>query len=1051
MTSELTPSWFIGIDWTGAGTRRSAIAERFELSAPIGRGGSAEVWRAHDPTTERDVAIKVLVHEIARQPLFQSQLRHEVRAVSRLCHDHIVRVLDVGTLGAQVDRATEGRLVAGSPFLAMELLNGGTLIPLTYAPRPWPTVRRVLARLLSALAHAHARGVVHLDIKPSNVMRRTPADDDIVLTDFGLACFTHEPVPAGTGTLGYAAPEQLIGDGRDVGPATDLFSFGCLAWELLTTTTPFVEEDPHARAFARPRAFEPRHDVPAGVGEWLVGLLRSSPRARVGSAHEALRSLPGAPSAAELSSPGLPADWRRAHRDALGTRPSMPRSPLDIGLGLWELGVVPIVGREPERDALWAAARRAVVSLEPVLVDLVGPPGSGKSRLADWLLTRLAEADAATTLRVSASAEETLADPLRRHFRTDGLAPGRAAGRIEDALGPGWVAAEAAWVLCGETGDPSALSLLVERMSRQRALALLFDGIEPPRLRARALIVRTLERPAPPPEGFVGEHLSVPLSPLRGAAAQSLLVDVLHLGPEARGRLGATPAWPGPWLALIGKWLEAGELERHGMEHELTAASRRQTVPEEAGAVWAARLDGLARRLAEGETRALEVAAVLGSGAELRLWALAAQNAETKPTLACVDRLAMEGLGQRRDGKILFASAKVVDALKRRAAHRLRAYHHACARALEERSDVRRAAERRGVHTLRAGLDEQAAPLLLVGARARLRALDPQRALELLDLYDGVAERRERDAFDPERLGAQLLRSLCLRRAGRVEEATALAKSTHKATRKLGSPELLGRAAHLRGRLARAAGDTTAAMRYLLEAKTAAEQHGDASLVADMLVDTAVVLLSVDAAARAQGELERALEIDERPEGRAMARLLCARVARRQGDHDEARGSIEAAVAELGPGSRGLLPELWNEAGDIERGASRFEEAASYYRRALEGYVALGSAAAVTELNLGLTLIELGDLEMATTHLEGALGAWSAQGREDLAGGWALAVAFAAARGDDWEQSRLLLDRVRALDDDDWRRLHGRMAALAEAPPGVTRRLVELAGPQPAP
>jgi len=270
MPLELTPSWFLHLDWTGAATHRRNTAERFELVSPLGVGGFGEVWRALDTATGEHVAIKVLGHALARSPQFQSAFRNEIRITSRLAHEGVVRIVDVGTLGAEVERASGGRLVGGSPFVAMELL-GPTLASTVRVGASWERARVVAEQLLRALAHVHARGVVHLDLKPSNVMfRGVGPDAQAVLSDFGIAWLASEAAGAGgVGTPGYAAPEQGLADGRNIGPWSDLYAFGCVMWELLAGESPFAASSPMERLFSDPRPFRPRVDVPERVEPWL--------------------------------------------------------------------------------------------------------------------------------------------------------------------------------------------------------------------------------------------------------------------------------------------------------------------------------------------------------------------------------------------------------------------------------------------------------------------------------------------------------------------------------------------------------------------------------------------------------------------------------------------------------------------------------------------------------------------------------------------------------------------------------------------------------------
>ena len=1004
MQDELTPSWFIGVDWTGAETHRRAFAERFKLAAPVGRGGSAEVWKASD-TDDTEVAIKVLVHEVARSARFQAVLRNEVRAVARLSHPNIVRMLDVGTLGPEVEQSTEGRLVAGSPFLVMELLRGGSLVPLIVHPRPWPVLESILTTLLDVLAHAHARGVVHLDIKPSNVMRRSAEDTDIALTDFGIAWIARDPVPVGAGTPAYAAPEQLIGDGRDIGPPTDLFALGCLAWELITGHAPFDDIDPHARAFATPADFRPRMEVPEHVERWLRQLLEPASRRRFGSAHAARLSLIG-------KSETLPVEWR-----SVGDVAS--RS-FGYGLGLCELNAVPFVGREQQRDRLWREVRNAILSNTGVRIDIAGPPGSGRSRLAEWLTTRLRELDAATVLVLKDELGGSLSDALQRHFRTASLNAARIASRLEDAVGTHWIVGPASETLAGVSSDPEPLHALVARMARRQPVVLVCES-EPPPIDVAICICLT-------------DHTSqgITLGPLTDEERATLLTEVLHLGVEPRRILEGLIAWPGSLLSAVAHWMESGKLERS--EH----GARLSAIPELDTEVWDERLHGLARRLNEAEVRALEVAAVLGSGCEIRLWQRAAEIAGTFPTLAAIDRMAMEALCELHGDRVAFSDRRVCDALLERAdaGGRLARAHAACAEAIEAMEamgvGVVRKDERRGTHLHHANAHAQAAPLLVSAARTRLDALDPQRASSLLDLADASLRALAAPAEHELAVRARLLRSRTARRLGRLDEAADLAKRAHRDARAHGGARLRAETAHQRGRIARARGNATQAMQYLLEAREAAREIGLVVLMSDALIDMANVLTGQGAAERAERLVEEAIGLDPRPKGRALARVLAARLARRRGDFAAAETQLDRAIAELEAHRRRLLPEAWGEAGELARARGDYARAADWYRKALEGFVELGIARApAIELKLGLTWIELRDIEAADGCIRGALGAWQAAGRDDLAQGWKLALAWIHARAGRWDTCEALLAETTRLDDEDWLRLFDRVRAEA--------------------
>ena len=218
------------------------------LERPLGRGGTGDVWKGRCRAaggTELDVAVKLLRSDANSDTGFFDSFERDIQAMAALDHPHIVEVLDYGRLGPDAAEQSDGRYPPGTPYIVMELLPGDTL-KRSRGLLPWPQLRDILLAILSALAHAHARGVVHRDIKAGNVLLGKPCK----LTDFGIARLYDAPEGSGEdedeliyGTPDVIAPEQIERHWRDQGPWTDLYSLGCLTYALVAGHTPFSSRD----------------------------------------------------------------------------------------------------------------------------------------------------------------------------------------------------------------------------------------------------------------------------------------------------------------------------------------------------------------------------------------------------------------------------------------------------------------------------------------------------------------------------------------------------------------------------------------------------------------------------------------------------------------------------------------------------------------------------------------------------------------------------------------------------------------------------------------
>jgi tetratricopeptide (TPR) repeat protein len=216
---------------TADGTAAKERIGRYEIVEKLGRGAMGVIYHAYDPMLDRDVALKVMAPQIADDPDQKARFEREARAVARIVHPNVLTVFD---LGYHHD---------GSPYIAMELLKGKDLLKTMRHDPPLLLERKVsvILQVLEGLAQAHQAGVVHRDIKPANIF--LTVDGTVKIMDFGVARFTKANV-TGTGsimgTADYMSPEQVQGakvDGR-----SDLWSTGCMLYELLGSRRPFSGE-----------------------------------------------------------------------------------------------------------------------------------------------------------------------------------------------------------------------------------------------------------------------------------------------------------------------------------------------------------------------------------------------------------------------------------------------------------------------------------------------------------------------------------------------------------------------------------------------------------------------------------------------------------------------------------------------------------------------------------------------------------------------------------------------------------------------------------------
>ena len=266
------------------------ISERFAVQRALGRGGMASVYEAHDVRLRQRVAVKVLSTMFAQDPAAVQRFLGEARAVVCLRNQHVVRLIDAGTLPH------------GSPYLVMEFLDGKSLAAVlaSEGPLPYAHVVEYTLQALEALAEAHRAGIVHRDLKPDNLMLIRGEDGlaQVKVIDFGISKligpdFTLRNLTLESSFLGsplYASPEQLRDTGK-VDVRTDIWSLGVVMYELLTGRPPFDARSPVALMTAicgaTPlRVDDLRGDVPAALADVVMRCLEKDASRRYASAQD---------------------------------------------------------------------------------------------------------------------------------------------------------------------------------------------------------------------------------------------------------------------------------------------------------------------------------------------------------------------------------------------------------------------------------------------------------------------------------------------------------------------------------------------------------------------------------------------------------------------------------------------------------------------------------------------------------------------------------------------------------------------------------------------
>ncbi|MEO1269186.1 MAG: protein kinase [Myxococcota bacterium] len=1115
----------------------------------IGSGGMGNVWRGTHRASGTEVAVKVLHLDQAAQ--IADTFRREVHSIAGLHHPHIIDVFDYSeqSVKAVQSGATEQRL-----WLAMEYVAEGSLSEHPVAR--WEVLYTILTQILKALAHAHARGVIHRDLKPGNVLvaswpkRGLPS---VKLSDFGIAHRalhtldpSHDPpkVYAPTaGTPAYMSPEQNQGRWRDYGPWTDLYALGCLGYELCCGYLPFMGDTAADLMLKHltesPPPLDPCFKVPPGFEAWIHRLMAKFPNQRYQRAVDALYALDrlhrmygaklaqeetdelelfprepthsistlglSAPMLSELDEPGLgfaptatdhsikdgvwplgggaetvqpgsrafvPAHEPKVSLGAYGEdRPPMPPLPgaMDpavthlsgAGLGLYGLREIPLVGRTAERQALWDALGRVSGQGHCEAVVLKGHSGSGKSRLAMWLVNMAYAHAGVHVLQATHSPIQTFAQGLPGMLATwagtVGLTRRALFERLERRLETRHQAAALTEVIQPggvETNDGVPLvrfssarerfgivgRFVQELASSGRPVVIWLDDVQwqletlsfarwllqHHESNAPVLMVLTLRAgllEADSPEQAQLDALderddvqTLTLEPL-GTQARTVLLDaLLPLEPQLRDRVAHhTRGQPVFAVHLMEDWVQRGLLVPSPQGWQL--APNTAALPPSLEALWSQRLRHLASAYEHPEEvlHTLEIAASLGEPVDQREWVSTCEAAGYTIESALVEQMVTRRMARQNEQGWFFAHSLLRECVEQRARDggRWARWHHLCAQVLRTLypDQPRGLADRLAEHGICSERFEEALDALLLAAAEHYNAgwvVDMERQL---DRHQALMEQLAIADDDPRRVWEWIWRGILCRRTARQEDALEWSRRAVALARRLGDDNLLASALYYQSGIVFDQGDLGQAHAVNQEATRLFEQLGsDHGLlrVYHRACDIDMV----------RGDLEsslthndRALEVFTRVEHCGYdiekGRILSTRatVLARMGCSEEAHTILKASLdlqRQLGNSSQ--VVNCINDLGEVERMRGNLVEALSWYTQALALYTAFGSRlVSVARINMAITEMAMGHYTKARELFEQVIDDTARTGQTMLLVCAHAEILPCVAAAEDWE------------------------------------------------
>ncbi len=994
---------------------RSTISH-YRIESPLGTGGMGEVYLAHDALLHRRVAIKRLHPGLARDPEARRRFLNEGRAAATLSHPAIAVVFEVGAEGEDL-------------FLAMEYVPGETLKDLAAAgPVPWPDALRMTLEILGALEEAHAKGILHRDIKSANI-KRTP-EGRIKVLDFGLAkilgttTLTRRDMVVGTAA--YMSPQQVCGEELDA--RTDLFSLGIVLYELLTGRLPFQGDHEVAIAHAvlhedpiTVRELAP--EVPAELEHIVFKALMKNPAARYQSA-------------AEMAEDLVRFQEHDRRRRAGGHEELDLIATSEVYEVRRERFHAPLVGRETP------AARTAELHAETrrgrgATLVLSGEAGVGKTRLLEELGARFRREGSRVLFSSclyggSAGSYYPVADALRQYFALRGVTNAATlqsftvdrAPRLGGSLPVLNRFLRFAFATNGPTSEEElweVLDQLVLFISQERPLVLVVEDLQwadegTLRLfhfmarhapRRRLLLVGTFRPEETVAEAGQRQHSLVAMLQLLGREERVARLDLPRLGRDhvtaILNDLYPRRTWGQDFPDLLFRETEGNPfflveilkllvsekvLVEEGGAWRLATSVERISIPDKVYDVVMRRLS----RLGPREREILEMGAVEGpvfhSGTILR--GLRIERMKLLKTLQFLEQI--HHLIHATGPQYHFDHSKIREILYDSIPPELRIeYHTVVGQFLRESYGESEAHAGIIAHNLlAAGLEEEALPFLVRAATAAGRLFSHGDAAHYLDRAEAVLHDLHPDRLPAERM--RLLAEIHQRRADHeyaaghypaaiasYESALDLARRAGEDGREADLLRSIGRMQYLTGHHAEARRHYDDAIRHYTTLEIQARDRGDAAAQANAARELGKLHFF-------RGEMERSKECIETALAIARERgddpLAASALNNLAGIHLQ-RGDLEAALAchrealalrerlhdELG------LAQTHKNIGIVHGQLGELAEGEAHLGDALQRYRGVGDrrGEAVTLRHLGNLLYERGDHEGARRHWEASL------------------------------------------------------------------------------